>query len=58
MKASLLYRIAAVLLVLFTIGHLSGFSSTQPEWHVDAALASLRGIRFDVMGFNAQLGLA
>jgi hypothetical protein len=52
MKASLLYRIAAVLLVLFAVGHTLGFSQSDPKWGVDALLSSMRSIHFDVMGFN------
>jgi hypothetical protein len=51
-KASLLYRIAAVLLLLFAIGHTLGFRQSDPEWGVDALLGSMRSIHFDVQGFN------
>ena len=52
MKASMLYRIAAVLLVLFAGGHTLGFRQSDPKWGVDALLGSMRSIRFDVQGFN------
>ena len=52
MKASLLYRIAAVLLLLFAIGHTLGFRQSDPEWGIDAVLGSMRSIHFDVQGFN------
>lgn len=52
MKASLLYRIAAVLLLLFAISHTLGFQQSDPKWGVDALLASMRSIHFDVLGFN------
>lgn len=52
MKASTLYRIAAVLLLLFAIGHTLGFRQSDPRWGVDALLASMRSIHFDVQGFN------
>jgi hypothetical protein len=52
MKASILYRIAAVLLLLFAVAHTAGFRQTDPSWGVDALLSSLRSIRFDVLGFN------
>src|SRR5262249_8663108 len=52
MKASLLYRIAAVLLLLFSIGHTLGFRQSDPEWGVDALLRSMRSIRFEVQGFS------
>ena len=52
MKASLLYRIAAVLLLLFAIGHTLGFRESDPQWGADAMLAAMRSIHFDMMGFN------
>ena len=50
MKASLFYRIAAVLLVLFAIGHTVGFRQSDPKWGVDALLSSMHSIHFDVQG--------
>src|SRR6201984_3069426 len=52
MKASLFYRIAAVLLLLFAVGHTLGFRQSDPAWGVDALLGSMRSIHFDVQGFN------
>ena len=52
MKPSALYRVASVLLLLFAIGHTLGFRQTDPQWGVDALVASMRTIRFDVQGFN------
>ena len=52
MKASMFYRIAAVLLLLFAVGHTLGFRQSDPEWGVDALLSSMRSIHFDVQGFN------
>ena len=52
MKASLLYRIAAVLLLLFAAAHTLGFRQSDPSWGVDALLSSMRSIHFDMMGFN------
>jgi len=52
MKASMFYRIAAVLLVLFAIGHTLGFSQSDPHWGVDTLLGSMRSIHFDVLGFS------
>jgi hypothetical protein len=51
MSARLVYRIAAVLLVLFAVGHSLGFSQADPKWGLDALLASLRATRFDADGF-------
>ena len=52
MKASVFYRIAAVLLLLFAVGHTLGFRESDPKWGVDALLGSMRSIHFDVQGFN------
>ncbi len=52
MRASLVYRIAAVLLLLFAIGHTLGFRQSDPSWGADALLSSMRSIHFDVQGFN------
>jgi hypothetical protein len=52
MRASLFYRIAAVLLLLFSIGHTLGFRQSDPTWGVDALLGSMRSIHFDVQGFS------
>ena len=52
MKASVFYRIAAVLLLLFAVGHTLGFRQSDPQWGVDALLASMRSIHFDVQGFS------
>jgi len=52
MKASILYRIAAVLLLLFAAGHTLGFRQSDPAWAVDALLGSMRSIHFDVQGFS------
>jgi hypothetical protein len=52
MKASMFYRIAAVLLLLLAVGHTLGFRQSDPTWGVDALLGSMRSIHFDVQGFN------
>ncbi len=52
MKASMFYRIAAVLLLLFALGHTLGFRQSDPQWGVDALVSSMRSIHFDVQGFN------
>jgi hypothetical protein len=52
MKASMFYRIAAVLLLLFAVGHTLGFRQSDPKWGVDALLVSMRSIHFDVQGFS------
>ncbi len=50
MKASLFYRIAAVLLLLLDAGHTSGFPWSDPKWGVD--LDSLRSTHFYILGFS------
>ncbi len=52
MKPSILYRIAAGLLLLFAVGHTLGFRQTQPQWGVDSLVAAMRSIHFDAQGFN------
>lgn len=52
MKASIFYRIAAVILVLFDVGHTLGFRQTDPSWGLDPTLSSMRSIHFNAMGFN------
>jgi len=52
MKASWLYRIACVLLLLFAIGHTLGFRQTNPAWGVGSLIDSMRSIHFDAQGFS------
>ena len=52
MKASVFYRIAAVLLLLFAIAHTLGFRQSDPKWRVDALLNSMHSIHFATQGAN------
>lgn len=52
MKAKIWYRIAAVLLVLFAIGHTLGFRQVDPSWGADAVVGAMKAVHFDVQGFN------
>jgi hypothetical protein len=52
LNASILYRIASVLLLLFAVGHTVGFLQIDPKWGVDAMIKEMRSIRFDVLGSN------
>jgi hypothetical protein len=52
MKAPIFFRIAAVLLLLFAIGHTLGFRQSDPAWGVDTLIASMRSIHFEVQGFS------
>ena len=50
MRASVLYRIAAILLLLLDAGHTSGFPWSDPKWGVD--IGSMRLTHFYIMGFS------
>lgn len=52
MKASLFYRIAAVLLVLFAAGHTLGFRQNNPEWGVGPLIGSMQSIHLNAQGFD------
>jgi hypothetical protein len=52
LKASAFYRIAAVLMLLFDVGHTLGFRQSDPKWGVDTLIGSMRSIHFDVQGFS------
>lgn len=52
MKPSLFYRVAAVLLVLFALGHTFGFRQINPEWGAGPVIQSMQSIHFDAQGFN------
>jgi hypothetical protein len=51
-KAQILYRISSVLLLLFAVAHTIGFQQSDPTWGIDALLASMRSIHFDMQGFS------
>jgi hypothetical protein len=50
MKASTFYRIAAVLILLFDVGHTTGYPWSDPKWGVD--LGSMRSTHFEIFGFS------
>ena len=52
MKASLLFRVASVLLILFAGGHTLGFRRVDPRWGIDSLIAQLRSTHFAVQGFS------
>ena len=52
MKASLLYRVASVLMVLFALGHTLGFRQDVPEWGATSVIAAMRATHFDAQGFD------
>jgi hypothetical protein len=51
-KAQVLYRVAAVLLVLFCVGHTLGFRTTDPAWGVEGVVSSMKTVQFTVQGFQ------
>jgi hypothetical protein len=52
MKASVFYRIASVLLLLFAISHTLFFHQSDPAWGIDTLLSSMRSVHFKADGFN------
>ena len=50
MKASLLYRISSILLLLFAAGHTLGFRQIDPKWGVDSLVQSMKTIHFNANG--------
>ena len=52
MKPSVLYRVAAVVLLLFSIGHTLGFRKIDAKWGVDSLITSMRSIHFEAQGFS------
>ena len=52
MRASILYRAAAVLLFLFAVGHTLGFQESDPAWGVDPALRLMHSTHFTIQGFT------
>ena len=52
MKASLLYRTSAVLLLLFAVGHQVGFRQVDPSWNAGIVVQAMQGSRFHVQGFE------
>ncbi len=51
-KASVLYRIASVLLVLFAVAHTAGFRQADPAWGAEAVIGAMQSVHFDVQGFS------
>lgn len=50
MTTRLIYRIAAVLILLFNLGHSAGYPWSDPRWGVD--LGVFQSSHFKVMGFT------
>jgi hypothetical protein len=51
-KTKVFFRIASILLLLFSAGHTLGFRKTDPSWGVDGLLNLMRSIHFDAQGFQ------
>jgi hypothetical protein len=51
-KPPVLYRIAAVLLVIFAIAHAAGFRQSDPAWEAGAVVGLMRSHHFGVQGFS------
>ena len=52
MRARILYRAAAVLLLLFAIGHTLGFRDSDPTWGIGPVLAAMQSAHFTIQGFT------
>lgn len=52
MNSKIAYRTAAVLLLLFAIGHTFSFSLVDSRWGLDAMLQQMRTIRFGIGGIE------
>ena len=52
LRASILYRAAAVLLFLFAVGHTLGFRESDPAWGVDHVIGLMQSTHFAIQGFT------
>ena len=52
MKASLMFRIAAVLITLFAVGHTFGFRQVDPRWGIDAMIGAMKSAKFQTQGME------
>jgi len=52
LKASVLFRIASVLLLLFAVGHTLGFRKVDPKWGAESLVASMQSVHFEAQGFQ------
>ena len=50
MTTRVIYRIAAVLILLFDLGHTAGYPWSDPSWGVD--LGAIQSSHFKVLGFT------
>jgi hypothetical protein len=52
MRPTLLYRVAAVLLALFAVGHTVGFRQVDPQWGIDTVITGMKAASFQVLGMQ------
>jgi hypothetical protein len=52
MRASIFYRLAAVVLLLFALGHTIGFRQKVPEWNAGSVIAAMQATHFNAQGFD------
>lgn len=52
MSSTMLYRISAILLVVFAGGHTIGFRRVDSRWGIDSVVSGMQTIRFDVQGMS------
>jgi hypothetical protein len=52
LSASLLYKVSAVLLILFALGHTIGFRQVDPRWNADGVVSGMQSVSFEVQGFR------
>ena len=52
MSASRLYKVSAILLALFALGHTVGFRKVEPSWNADGVVSGMQSISFEVQGFR------
>lgn len=50
--AMVMYRVSAVLLLLFAAAHQVGFRQADPAWNADAAVQGMQSTHFAVNGFQ------
>jgi hypothetical protein len=50
--ARILYRTAAIILLLLTAGHTFGFRTPDPNWGADSLIRSMQSLHFDALGSN------
>ncbi len=52
MRASLMFRVAAVLIALFAIGHTIGFRQVDPRWGIGGMISEMKSVKFQTQGMQ------